>query len=150
MVGVADEHTRQTIKRELAIGLGVLNGLAFGRRLEVSVVGCCTAKGPGHMATQHKLLHTCHEGAHRAAFFEPLLEVAGLVQLGVQPAVFKCFWVGAEFIMRTARLQCIVCGFCGQHARFNSGMASFDAAGIEVTGIATDQCAAWKNGFGQR
>ena len=104
VVGVADEHTRQTIKRELAIGLWVLNGLAIGRRLEVSVVGCSTSEGPWHMAAQYKLLNTRHEGAHRAAFFEPLLEVARFVQLGVQPAAFKGCWIGQKFVMLTACL----------------------------------------------
>ena len=76
MVGVADEDAAEAVKGQLAIGLGVVNRLALGGRLQVGVVRLVAADGPGHVAVQAKLLQAVHQRAHRQAMLEPGLEVA--------------------------------------------------------------------------
>ena len=113
------------------------------------MVGRSTADGPWHVAAQQELLYASHEGAHSAALFKPLLEVAGFVQLGVQPAVFESRGISAEFVVLTTRLQCVVSCLSRQHACFNGRVAAFDAAGIEVASFAANEGAARKYCFGQ-
>ena len=81
--------------------------------------------------------------------FKPLLEVAGFVQLGVQPAVFESRGISAKFVVLTTRLQCVVSSFSRQHARFNGRMAALDTTGIEVASFATNEGAAREHCFGQ-
>ena len=98
VVGVADEHTGELVKANDAIGLGVGNGLGLCRGLEASVVCLVVVQGPWGGADtyfgQSKLLYAGHELAHPFAFFEPIFEIAGLVQFFVKPAVFKMGGVG--------------------------------------------------------
>ena len=64
VVGVADEHTAQTVEGQLAIGLGINDGFALAGRFEVSVVGLAAVHRPGNVAAQHKLLKAVHQRAH--------------------------------------------------------------------------------------
>ena len=57
--------------------------------------------------------------------------------------VGRQFIVGATFGNRHKR--CL----SGQHARLDGGMAALDACRVQVTRIATNQCATWEHGFGQ-
>ena len=113
------------------------------------MVGRGTADGPWHVAAQQELLYASHEGAHSAALFEPLLEVASLIQFGIEPTVFEGFWVSTELVMLSARLQRLVSCFSRQHARFNGRMAALDTAGIEIASFAANEGAARKYCFGQ-
>ena len=45
--------------------------------------------GPWHFALEKQLFDTGHDGADGTAFFEPLLEVARLVQFFIQPGLFE-------------------------------------------------------------
>ena len=54
---------------------------------------------------QQPLLDTRHERAHGVAFLKPLLEVFGTQQLVIQPALFKCARVAAEFILGSSSLH---------------------------------------------
>ena len=102
------------------------------------------------MAAQNKLLNARHERAHGAALFEPLFEIARLVQLSEQPTGFKGFGIGTEFVVRPALLQGVKCSLSSQHARLDGRVAAFDSAGIEVARFTPNQGTTGENGFGQR
>ena len=98
---------------------------------------------------QSKLLHTRHELAHPFAFFEPVFEIAGLVQFFVKPAVFEMGGVGRQFIVRATFRNRHKGGFSRQHARLDRGMAALDASSIQVTRIASNEGTPRKHSFGQ-
>jgi hypothetical protein len=79
VVGVADEHAGQAVEGELAVGLGVHDGLALGRGLSRRMVGLVAMQRPGDVPAQHELLDAVHQRGHGQALLEPGLEVACLV-----------------------------------------------------------------------
>ena len=94
------------------------------------------------MTAQHKLLKAVHDGGDGEAVLEPVFEVAVFVELGVQPALLKRLGVGGQLVVLTARHDGVVGRFGGQHAGLDGGVAAFDAADVQVTGVTTDQRAA--------
>ena len=150
VVGVADEHAGQPVEGQLAVGLGINDGLALRSRLEVDMVRLVAAQGPGNIAAQRELLHAVHHRGYRQPFLEPGLEVARFVQLGVEPAFLECGRVGAEFVVLAARADCLVSRLRRQHAGLDRGMAALDTAHVQVTGFATHQRTAREYGLGQR
>ena len=56
VVGVADEHAGQAIEGQLAIGLGIDDGLAFSGRLQVQMVGLVAMQRPRNVALECELL----------------------------------------------------------------------------------------------
>ena len=85
VVGVADKHARESIKSDFAIGLGIINRLAFCSGLKVGMVGLGAAKRPRDIAFEQKLLQSIHDRTcQQPTLFEPRLKVARLVQLRVQ------------------------------------------------------------------
>ena len=57
--------------------------------------------------------------------------------------------VGRQLIVRATfgnrHKRCL----SGQHARLDGGMAALDASCVQVTRIATNECATWEHSFGQ-
>jgi|GEM_PF-1878812 len=152
MVGVADEHRAQPVEGELAVGLGVDDLGAVGRWLELGVVGHAVADGPGRHPVQlghQPLLDAGHQRAHQVALLEPGLEVAGLHQLGMQPALLEGLRVGAQLVVAAAGGQGLGHGLGGQHAGLDGGMAALDARGVQHAGVAADQRAAREHQLGQ-
>src|SRR5690606_35951160 len=86
------------------------------------------------------------------ALLEPLLEIACLVELGMQPGRFKSMGVGHQFVVAAASLQGLKSGFGGQGARFNGSMTALDARCIQHPGLTADQYATGetKLGYGQQ
>ncbi len=105
---------------------------------------------PRDVAAQHKLLEAVHDGAHRQAALEPVLEIAVLVELGVQPTLFECFGVSRQLVVLAPGGHGGKCGVTRQHTGFDGGMAALDAAGVQKAGVATYQRAAREYGLGQR
>jgi hypothetical protein len=62
------------------------------------------------------LLDAGHELAHPFAFFEPVFEIAGLMQFFEKPAVFEMGGVGRQFIVRATLGNRLKSGFRGEHA----------------------------------
>ena len=120
VVGVADEHTGELVKAEDAIRLGVGNGLGLCRGFETGVVCLVVVQSPRGGADtdfgQSELLYAGHELAHPFAFFEPVFEIAGLVQFLVKPAVFEMGGVGRQFVVRATFGNRHKGSFRGEHA----------------------------------
>ena len=101
------------------------------------------------MTPQHKLLKAVHQRGCGQAVLEPVLEVAVLVQLGVQPTGLKGGGVGAQFIMLPTSHHGLISSLGRQHAGLDRSVTAFDAAHVQIAGIAADQCATWEHGLGQ-
>ena len=96
VVGVADKHTAQAVKRQFSIGFGIVYEWALVSWQQLGVVGLVAVQRPGHAPAQRPLLHAGHQRAYGAPFFKPLLEVAGFVELGMQPAGLKGLGVSGQ------------------------------------------------------
>ncbi len=149
VVGVADEDAGQSVEGQLAIGLGVVDGLALGSRLQVGVVGLVAVQRPGDVALEHELLDAVHQRGRGQALLEPGLEVARLVQLFVQPAVLEGLYIGAQLVALAARDDGVIRGLGGQHAGLDGGMAALDAADVQETCVAAHERAAREHELGQ-
>ena len=106
VVGVADEHAAQAVKRELTVGLGVGNLGVLGRWLQVHMVGLGGMQRPRWVVDaefgQQPVFDAGHQHAHELAFFEPQFEVAVLVEFFAEPALVKRSGVGAQLIVSAA------------------------------------------------
>ena len=104
---------------------------------------------PGHVAAQHELLEAVHQRAHAQAVLEPVLEVAVLVELGVEPALLEGPGVGAQFVVLAPGRDGLVGGLGREHAGLDGGVAALDAADVQVARVAADERAAGEHGLGQ-
>ena len=149
VVGVAHEHAGEAVEGDLAIGLGINDGLALGGGLQIGVVGLVAVQRPWDVALERELLDTVHHRGHGQALLEPGLEVACLVQLGVEPAGLERLGVGREFVVLAPTGDGLIGCLGGQHAGLDGGVAALDAADVEVTRVAAHECTAWEHRFGQ-
>ncbi|CFT88435.1 Uncharacterised protein [Bordetella pertussis] len=150
VVGVGDEHRAQLVEGQLAVGLGVVDAGALRCRLQAGMVRLVVAQGPGELALEQPLLDTGHEGADGAALLEPLLEVARLVQLGVQPRRLEGAGVAGQLVVAAIARHGVE-GRLGRHlAALDGGVAALDARCIQEPGFAADQRAAREGQLGQR
>ncbi len=153
MVGVADEHRAQAVEGDLAVGLGVADLRALGRRLQVGVVGGSAVQRPRRRLEaelgQQPLLDAGHQRGGGAPLLEPLLEVARQLELLAQPALVEGLRVVAQLVVLAAGLQRRVGGLGGEHAGLDRGVAALDAAGVQVAGLAADQSATAEHRLGQ-
>ena len=94
MVGVADKHAAQAVKRQQPIGLRVVYGRALVSWQQLGVVGLGAVQCPRYAPAQRPLLNAGHQRAYSAPFFKPLFEVARFMELGMQPAGLKGLGVG--------------------------------------------------------
>jgi hypothetical protein len=69
-------NTLEAVEGQLAVGLGVVDGLALAGGLEVRVVGLVAVQRPGHVPAQ-QLLEAVHQRGG-GQVLEPVLEVAVL------------------------------------------------------------------------
>ncbi|BDD93836.1 hypothetical protein PanNE5_32760 [Pandoraea sp. NE5] len=145
VVGVRDEDRRQTIERELPIGLGVGDRLTLRGRQQALMIGLLAVNRPWHLAAEQLLLNAGHDRGHGQALLEPLLEVARLVQLFVQPRLLERGRVGAEFVTLALGHQRVEGGIGCHHAALDSGVAALDPADIEEARFAPNQRTALEN-----
>ena len=78
VVGVGEEDRGQTVERQHAIGLGIVDLLAFGGGLELVVVAVVVQR-PGCLAEEELLIHAEERGTDPEGFLHHRLEVARLV-----------------------------------------------------------------------
>mmetsp|Transcript_81447 Transcript_81447/g.226443 ORF Transcript_81447/g.226443 Transcript_81447/m.226443 type:complete len:490 (-) Transcript_81447:241-1710(-) len=153
VVGVGDEHRGQAVEAQLAIRLGVADAGALGRGAQGLVVGLVVVQRPGRVGHaqlgQQPVLDAGHQLAGGLALLEPELEVAGLLQLFVQPALLEGLGVGAQLVLGAAGRQGGGQGLGAEHAALDRRVAALDAGGIQVAGIAADQRTAGEDGLGQ-
>jgi len=153
VVGVADEHRAEPVEGELAVGLGIGDLRHRGSRLQMQVIGLLAVDRPRRalhaQLGQQPLLDARHQRADRVALLEPLLEVARLLQLGMQPALLERRRVGRQFVVGAAGLQRVERGFGGQHAGLDRGVAALDARSVQRASLAADQRTAREHQLGQ-
>ena len=150
VIGVGNEHRRQSIKGQCAIRFGVDDRLALIRRFQALMIGMRVMQSPGCFTAEDQLINTHHQCAGVKAFAHPGLEVACDMQFFVQPGLFESGCVGAQFILCAFGSNRIERSFGSEHAGLHRAMAALDAAGIQEAGIAANQRAAGEGQFGQR
>src|SRR5260221_6777879 len=107
------------------------------------------AQGPRCPAAKEPLIPPHHQSAEIQALRHPWLEIAGAVELFVQPAGAPGPYVALELVVRAPGLQRLGRRFGGEHAGLDGAMTAFDAGGIEKAGVVADQHAARAGELGQ-
>ena len=127
VIGVADENTGESVKGEVSIGFGVVNGRALSNRFEGFVICFGVVQCPGKVSAQYKLFNASHHCAYQATSLKPLLEVSCFIQLFVKPRGLKRFRISVKLIVLSPLSKGFEGGLGCEHARFNRSMTAFDA-----------------------
>ncbi|SPB19027.1 hypothetical protein NOV72_06228 [Caballeronia novacaledonica] len=150
VIRVRDEHRREPVERELAIGLRIDDRLALRRRLQHLVIPMLMMQRPRHVAAHHLLLQADHEGAEVQALAHPLLEVARAMQFGLEPRGVEGFGVRRELVILAACLHGFEGGFGGHLARLDRRVTALDARCVQETRVVARERAAGERELRQR
>ena len=133
VVGVGQIHAAGAVERNLAVRLGVFDGAARGGRLQALAVAAVMADGPRDAAAEHIRIQRVEPHGRPEAPFEGGADIAGAVELVVQPGLAEGFGIGRGFgaLFRRTVLQHAEHGLSGQHGRFHGSVRAFDAGHVE-------------------
>src|SRR5271165_3492083 len=107
-------------------------------------------QSPRRLASQQSLIDTKHQRAQIKPLAHPWLEITGVIQLLMQPALPVGFGISRQFVAGAIGTQRGRDRLRSQHSRLDRGMYAFDARRIEKTGIVADQRTTGENQPWQR
>ena len=151
VVGVGQIHTAGAVERHLAVRFGVFNWAARSGRFQALAVATVVANSPRRTAAEQIHIQRVEPHGRPETPFEGGADIAGTIELVVQPGLAEGFSIGYGFgdLFRHTALQHAKHGFGGQHGRFHGGMRAFDAGHIEETRRIAHQHAAGESELGQ-
>jgi hypothetical protein len=105
-------------------------------------------QGPGYIAAEELLVDAEEQGAQPQAFFHVGLEVAGLVQFGVQPAGLEGLGEGRQLVLGAPGGEGLNGRLGREHAGLHGGVGTLDAGCVEEARVVADQRAAREDQLG--
>src|SRR6185312_5466465 len=99
---------------------------------------------PGHAAAEELLLDPDHQRADIESLAHPLLEVARLVQLLMQPRALERLRISAQFVALPAGTDGIECRLAGEHAGLDRPVAALDPRRVQKSRVVADEGTAGK------
>ncbi len=146
VTGVGEINRRELVKAELAIGLGIIDGIAAAGHAQLAVVRLPVQQGKGgaplgEQRPRQTLLQPVEDATKQGTpAMQGGAEVAGGLQLLPQPALLQRIAVLGQIpATLIAAAQRHGDGFRRQHARFHGGVNALDAGKVQSAGIAADQ-----------
>src|SRR5207302_9865009 len=107
-------------------------------------------QSPGRFAAQEHLVDADHQRAGIEPLGHPGLEVAGAVELLVEPARAERLGVRGELVAGPPGLDRPRGRLSGKYAALDGAVAALDSRGVEESGLVAEQRAARENQFRQR
>ena len=146
MIGVRQEHRRQSVEGQLSVGLGIVDRVVMILAPDRFMVGVMLERPRG--ANLERVQPHVEPGEDRAdgpaPFGDGRLGIADELEFVGDPARAQRRLVGAEDIAAAVGDDRFIGGLRGEHARFHRGMAALDPRHVDEPRRAADQRTAGK------